>query len=229
MPITLLSGKVRYCGSTDFEEVGQPQRNMADYGISTMTRKFRGAAPLLNAFMATLVQGTQFDISAGSLFQTFGQFFTGAGAMYLQTWTSDDDPVYPTVTLVYKGLLTGTQIALGSNERAFQSITVGCTSPQKATRDITYYSPQTNWKYITNTRVTMQRQKEVTGQDPEIFTSKITLADGTVYGDEDAPAGLVTALTPATVYGKLINLQSEPVFGTPFFENTEIVATVYQT
>lgn len=227
MSISLVAGRVRYIGSTEFREVGQPQRNMAEYGISTLTRKFRGAAPLLNAFMSKLTQGTEFSIDPGDLFQTFLNFFSGAGAMYLQTWTSDDDPVYPTVSLVYKGLLTGTQKPLGATERCLQSITVGCTTPQVATREITYYSPQTNWKYITNTQIISQQQKELSGNQPEIFTSKITLSDGTVFNG-NAPADLVSALTPAIVYNKLINLQSEPVFGTPFFENTEIVATVFQ-
>lgn len=227
---TIAYGRARYWGSTSFEDICVPTQGKSEYGIDTVTRKMKGAAYLVTQFLASLQQGQAFNfrsVSATDITQVFGG--GGTGIVYLQTWQSDDDPVYPTVSLNYKGLLAGSPPKpQGTSELTLQSCTVSCASPTNASRDITYYSPQTSWKYISNGRVTTQQNQEVTGNSPEIFSSVIRNADGTVYFG-NAPVGLVTALTPAVVFGKLMNLQCTPVWGTPFYEVDEVVATVFQT
>lgn len=88
--------------------------------MDALTRKLTGARSLAAAFIATLAQG-----------QLYGADANGNGAYFLQTWDADDDPVKATITLNYKGLVTGgtpvpkatTQIvsAVGQTEADFQN------------------------------------------------------------------------------------------------------------
>lgn len=76
-------------GSGTFQDLYAPAKGKSEWGMDTLTRKMEGARSLLPAFIASLAQG--------QLFQGY----------YLQTWEPDDSPNVATVTLNYKGLLTG--------------------------------------------------------------------------------------------------------------------------
>lgn len=76
-------------GSGTFLDSFTPAKGKNEWGIDTLTRKMTGARSLLEAFIATLEQG---------------QIYQG---YFLQTWEPDDNPNVATITLNYKGLLTG--------------------------------------------------------------------------------------------------------------------------
>lgn len=76
-------------GDCTFENACDPVKGKTEWGVDTLARKMMGARSLLSAFIATLAQG---------------QVYQG---YFLQSWESDDNPDVATITLNYKGLLTG--------------------------------------------------------------------------------------------------------------------------
>jgi hypothetical protein len=76
-------------GNCGFADAFEPAKSKNEWGIDVLTRKMIGARALLDAFLITLKQGRVFQ------------------GYFLQTWEPDENPQVCTVTLTYKGLLTG--------------------------------------------------------------------------------------------------------------------------
>lgn len=85
-------------GNAAFDDICLPAKGKNEWGVDTLTRKMRGSRALLAAFLATLAQGASYS------------------GYYLQTWEPDDNPVFATVTLNYKGLLGGIPNAIIIND-----------------------------------------------------------------------------------------------------------------
>lgn len=81
-------------GNAVFDDVCRPLKGKNEFGVDTLVRKVKGDRALAEAYIAALAQVLAFEL-AGSTY-------------YLQTWDPDDDPVWATITLTYKGLLNGT-------------------------------------------------------------------------------------------------------------------------
>lgn len=80
---------VAILGRGTFEDLYSPLKGKSEWGMDTLTRRVSGARALAEAYIAGLTQG---DFRQG---------------YYLQTWEPDDNPNVATITLNYKGLLTG--------------------------------------------------------------------------------------------------------------------------
>jgi hypothetical protein len=200
-----------YEGSTAFEEMCQPYPSKSPFGLDTVNRKFKGAAPLLRGFLNSLSQGSPCPD------------YTGC---YLSTWTADDNPVYPEVVLSYVGLLKGNlPDPIGEDEITLQNITVTTETPTKASREIEYEALTTRWRYIERTRSTGKFKNTSYNMDPFIRSSVIRTEDGKVY-TAAVPIPLFTALTPP-VRPRRIALTCNPVPGTPFFECEETICRMY--
>jgi len=248
MAIALKYRNAIYVGQTNFDDVCQPVYSKSEYGIDIITRKMRGAASRLLAFVSSLQQGQpmvsigHIDISTGQNFPGFGNT-NGLASFALQTWTTDDDPVYPTVTLNFKGLLSGVlPKPLACNSQTLQTSSLSCnintsatviiggqsfTLSGHATRTIQYYANQTDWKYVTNQRISAGTQTELSGIDPIIRQSSIRDDNlGIVFSQENAPAAYVTALFPAIVIQQMA-FNCDPVPGTPYFEISETQARLF--
>lgn len=82
---------ITYIGNSEFDDICLPLKKKNEFGIDTFVRRVKGRRTAAEAFAASLAQG-----------QAYQEYF-------LQTWEPDeDDPVWATFTLLYKGLLTGT-------------------------------------------------------------------------------------------------------------------------
>lgn len=80
---------VAVLGNVAFQDICVPLKGKSEWGMDTLTRKMSGARSLAEAFNATLFQGQYYNF------------------YFLQTWDWDENPNVATVTLNYKGLLTG--------------------------------------------------------------------------------------------------------------------------
>lgn len=81
-------------GTCTFDDACVPLKGKSEWGMDTLTRKLTGARSLAEAFIATLVQGQIYPATSSTPY-------------YLQTWDADDNPDVATLTLNYKGLVTG--------------------------------------------------------------------------------------------------------------------------
>jgi hypothetical protein len=179
--------------------------------MDTLTRKVQGAQPEEVAYINGLAQG---DITN----------FNGQ-QWYLQNWDSDHDPIFPTITLNYLGLNDGIPAPFTSGTTVVQTGTISCTTPSKASRTFSYYTRQSTYKYIKASRPTTPTYTTLDiAYTPTIFKSEIRNEDGTVYLG-NAPAGLVTALTPVGVV-LTTTMTATPVFGTPYFECEDNVVSL---
>ena len=194
--------------SYDFGLKNTPIASKSDWGIDTLTVQMCGAQPGLVAYVATLAQGQTYSYNS----QTW----------YLQSWSDDKDPTYPTVTLIYKGLFSGIPTVSVNGQTIVQTGNISCTSPSEATRTFSYYTRQTTTRYITTSRPTLPTY---TTPDipytPYIYKSEIRLADGTLYLGS-APIGLVTALTPGAGTNQTTMTCNEVIAGVPLFECEDI-------
>lgn len=194
-----------FTGDVSFKESAEPVYNVNDFGMDGITRKFRGAVHLLDTFLRSLNRG---------------QTYNGC---YLTSWTHDDHRSFPEVTLTYKGVIESRD-PLGTSETGISTVTTTTATPIEASRDVQYYSPQTTWRYVTNSRQISAKVGDVYG-NIVVINSVIRDKYGNIYTGV-APAGLVTALL-LPEKKVLVNLRSEPVPGTPFFENEETIAKMY--
>lgn len=197
-----------------------PVPGKSEWGMDTLMRTMRGTQPNLPAFMNSLAQG--------QVFTYFGHSF------FLQTWECDNNPVFPAVRLMYKGLINGVAgtAPKASGGEIEQSITLsagnvpGYTS---ATRDIRYLTRQSTTLYITTSRPTAGTYGLDASFSPVILYSVIratdTAGNNYVFNGTDAPAALVSALTPAPSVVSLPDCQ--PVVGSPYFECTDRSSLLY--
>lgn len=207
---------ITYVGETDFIAQSLPAPTKNEFGVDTMTVKYRGAAYKLAAFLKSLRQGAR---------------NADDGRFYLQTWNADEGTAYVTVNLLYKGLLDGIPNQTASDSVSLQTMTVNCSTPKQATREMQFYAHETQYRYVTNTRPTNYRYSNPSILiAPKLITSTITVQkdDGTsqvLRGS--APIGLLTALTPAVV-GINTGHTATPIIGTPYFECTDTCIYTYQ-
>lgn len=81
-------------GSGTFLDLFDPLKGKSEWGMDTLTRKGHIARSLAAAFIATLAQGQVYPPGSSNPY-------------YLQTWDIDDNPNVATITLNYKGFVTG--------------------------------------------------------------------------------------------------------------------------
>ncbi len=199
---------VTYKGEQEFVDQCVPAPVKNEFGIDVLSRKMRGRASGLLAFLLTLRQGQQY------------------GRFYLQSWQPDTDPIYPTVTLVYKGLVDGLPDAMINDQTSTQTVTISTSTPSNASRTIQFWAPSTSYRYISLSRPNGFLYSGISNdRNPIVFSSVINDEQGIIYKG-NAPAALVTALTPA-----IVNLQqsqdAQEVYGTPYFEVEEVVIKTY--
>lgn len=131
-------------GSCTFDDAYAPLKGKSEWGMDTLTRKLTGARSLAEAFITTLVQGQKYPATSSTPY-------------YLQTWDADDNPDVATLTLNYKGLVTGaTPIPLKESGTA---LVVGRTTKDYSTEGIVagvplgrYYRKDQIWS-LTNEAV----------------------------------------------------------------------------
>jgi len=194
-----------------FADTTTPVATKAVWGMDTLVRKVQGAQPEEVAYINALAQGDVTNFN--------GQLW------YLQNWDSDHDPIYPTITLNYLGLNDDIPAPFTSGTTVVQTGTISCTTPSKASRTFSYYTRQSTYKYINASRPTTPTYTTLDiAYTPTIFKSEIRNEDGTVYLG-NAPAGLVTALTPVGVV-LTATMTATPVFGTPYFECEDNVVSL---
>lgn len=209
-----LMADVTYIGETDFVDQSTRAPNKNEYGMDVLIRRMKGAAPRLVEFVGGLRQGQTHAV--------------GGATFYLQSWSVDENPIYPTVTMVYKGLIAGIPDPIGEDSYGLRTASMSTDSPEKASRDIQYYAFQTTWRYVRNYRpISAQIGNTSAMISPRIIYSVITDKDGKRYPG-NAPIGLVGALTPPSG-NRLVSMNVTPVVGSPFFECEETIENAYLT
>lgn len=202
---------VTFVGNGDFADAHEPVSGKSEWGMDTLQRTMRGKQTSLVAYMVTLAQGATLTWNS----QTYR----------LQSWECDNNPVFPSVSLLYKGLFSGIPDPFVSGTQIEQTFSISCSSPQNASRDIRYLTRSSEYKYIKSGRPTGPTYTDLDVDiDIVILQSVIRTEDGGVlFGS--VSVGLLAALTPAEY--NLALMSCVPVFGTPFFECTDIVTKLY--
>jgi hypothetical protein len=215
---------ITYKGETTFDDRMEPRAGKSDWGIDTLTRRIMGPSTGLATFLASLSQGATYS-------------YNGA-VYYLQTWEPDDDPVYATVGLNYKGLKAGipTAVALDDTNVQTTSIDADVTSlhiangsgveATRAVRDIEFDCPQTTWRYISLGRPAFATYGSIANGRSAIVRRSIIRLDNGIEYRGNAPVGVVSALTVA-LSNKVTGPHVVPIFGTPYFECEDLVQNGY--
>lgn len=224
-----------YTGTTAFNDACAPANGKSEWGMDTLTREMAGARPLLAAYIASLAQGATYSYNGVTY--------------YLQTWEPDKHPVWATVILNYKGLSAGIpspvvvndiQQSSGQLSADFHTqndgkgINYGVAADGTqlyaigAICEFSYYAGITIYRYIASSSPSGSSHSSLgfTWSAP-VIRSRITTSDGSVFGG-NAPSGLVTALSIAAAAETVaIAFNSQPVFGTPYFECQDVVRKGY--
>lgn len=215
---------VTYLGRTTWAECDLPRQSEVQWGLDSLTRTFTGAAPLLEAFVQAINKGNSYTY-AGSTY-------------YLIDWSVGGTKVWPELTANYLGQSSGTPPPVGDDSWSPQTITISATVPSDdpdaedgatmtVERTIDYIAYQTTWRYIRTARPTAAEVGHPAGAFfPIILRSVITTSTGHTYAGQNAPAGLVSATTPAVV-DIVLSLDATEIYATPFFEITETVARMF--
>ena len=217
-----MSTPVTYTGDSTFQDEHEPVPGKTEWGMDTLTRTMAGGQPKLVAFVQGLSQGSSYTFN-GNVY-------------YLQTWEPDNGQVFPRVTLNYKGLTGGIPTPKASGVMIEQTISITASSVgtyKTATRNIRYVTRKSTTLYIATTRPTLYTYGldiTFTADNIIILESVITATDNDgnnyVFSGANAPANLVTALTPAAVAQGFP--ECAPVVGSPFFECVDNVALLYE-
>lgn len=215
---------ITYNGDQSFADKYEPVSGKSEWGMDTLTRGMTGAQPGLVLFMQSLAQGQPFVFN----FNTYS----------LQSWECDNNQVFPTVTLVYKGLYSGIPQPFVSGRTVEQASSQTTASPISTTyfdfasqasvtkdlmgtRNTRYLTREATYRYIHNGRPTGPTYNALdVAYPPEAIESIITTDAGASW-TSNAPTALATALAPATY--NVATMSCDPVFGTPFFECTDSV------
>jgi hypothetical protein len=88
-------------GNAAFDDICRPLKGKNEWGVDTLVRKVKGDRALAPAYIAGLAQGNTFSLGT---------------TYYLQAWDADEDAVWATITLNYKGLAGGIPDAIVSND-----------------------------------------------------------------------------------------------------------------
>jgi len=127
---------VTYVGEQNFVQVTNPILDRDEWGLDRTSIKFKGPAPKLPAFLATLAQGQPCPEVPG---------------LSLTSWSNDENGVYPTVTCVYKGLRDSDMRYSSTLDQSIQSVTRSVEGISgeyyKATRITTFLAPTRTHTY----------------------------------------------------------------------------------
>jgi len=186
----------KYIGNCEFEDRCEPIPSKNEWGTDVLTRRVQGRADKLRQYLNALRQGDTF-----SEYQGF----------YLQTWSPDENPVFPTVTLVYKGLLNGIPNPRNSSSKSERSGTVTATQGgEERTYDFLYITSNVTERKITNSESAPAFTASVPA--PSITQSAYTVtSSGTRRGG--SPPG-----SSISIRASLVGQNKEPIFGTPYWE-----------
>lgn len=173
-----------------------------------------------------------------------------AAAYYLQIWEDDKNPVFPTVTLQYKGLVAGIPDPFVSGESTDKTMTKSATNISitfwdytlqqsvtksvNATLNMQYRARRTTWKWIYFSTTTQSGTSlsyvpptnpkyttlDISNPDTVNIYSIIT-ADGNNNFGSGVPLALATALA-TTPYLEAVS-SAQPVWGSPYIEVTDVV------
>jgi len=166
-------------------------------------------------YIATLIRGAQHP------------FFP---SMYLIDWSEDDGRAFSYVNLRYIGLKNSSRGIEKSISRrvAIKTASNSTDSPEKATRDLTYKSPEIIYTYATNKEILNSQHlppSSIPGFSLDVLRDTITAEDGTIY-HRSAPAGLATALS-LSPFWTVASIESSRITHTPFWSNQEVWAYEY--
>jgi hypothetical protein len=215
---------ILYRGDSSIDDICLPIKGKNEWGVDTLVRTVRGARPLGPAYLAALTQG---DVYQG---------------YYLQTWTADENPIWATITLNYKGLLYGTPLPLVSNSivpssggksasyesensgkgRVYRKDNKGAdVYTTGAQNEFGYDCPQTVYRYIALGQPSGPAHDALGfSASPRILNARTTTADGASYG-LSIPFAL-SSLAPAAIV-RSVGFTSNPIVGTPYFECEDVV------
>ena len=224
---------VQYHGDVTFQDMFLPVPYKTEWGMDGLLRVQKGAQSLLTAFVAGLSQGATYTFNSGTY--------------YLQSFEPNDDPVFPEVTMHYKGLHGGIPPPKSSGATIEQNITVAASASdddtdagsalgtingvdvQTAERQIRYFTRRAETLYITTSRPTSASYGIDADVDIYVDSSVIRATDingkNYVFSGTNAPAAIVTALTPATTVQSF--MQCNPVVGSPYFECRDVATKLY--
>lgn len=220
---------ITYNGDGSFQDKYEPVPGKSEWGMDTLKRGMQGSQPNLKLFVAGLSQGQVFVFN----FNTY----------YLQTWECDDEQVFPTVTILYKGLVAGIpapfvtgrtveQSSSATTNTAISTTYFDFTSQSSVTKNLVgtrntrYLTREATWKYITVGRPSSPTYNTLdVAYTPEVIESIIT-TDGGVSWNSNAPSGLATALAPSINVVSTTN--TSPVVGSPYFENEDNVIQFWE-
>ena len=195
----------------DFRDQFPPKPQKNEWGVDVLKRQLKGALPGFEAFYNALVQGQQY-VDNGVTY-------------YLQTYGPIEDKVFPGADLEFKGFSKGLPTVLITGGQVELSGTITVSSPQKASRNLRYLSWKSIYRYILNQVPTGPKYQtiavDINPTDGIIFSEILDQNGKPYFGN--APADLVTALTPVGV-DDIATLDSyNPIIGTPFYECQDTV------
>lgn len=220
MPLTTTT----YVGNGAFEDMYEPVSGKSEWGMDTLTRVMAGKQTSLVSFVNGLNQGDTYSYHGNTY--------------YLQSWEPDNDPVFPKIRMEYKGLFDGIPDPFVSGRTVEQScsqttadpVTItywdaatqsSVTGDVMGTRTSRYITRESTYRYITSSRPSSPTYTALDVAMAIIYLqSEITTDVGANFAS-NAPAALATALFPSAYLE--YTTDTNPVFGTPFFENTDCV------
>lgn len=124
-----------YIGNCAFETIAPGQLRKDPLGVDRYTEKWRGAVDLLPAFLETITEGSPHP--------TWAKMFLGAPE-------TDDDPIFPTVTLEWIGFTSGTPRGpFYKFSRSVQTVQSSATLPNigQASIEVQFFAPTGNWEW----------------------------------------------------------------------------------
>lgn len=195
-----------------FIDTHEPVPGKSEWGMDTLMRTMRGTQPNLATFVASLAQGTTYTFNGNTF--------------YLQSWEPDGNPVFPSVTMNYKGLTGGIPTPKASGGTVEQTLTLSAQSVgiyTTATREIRYLTRQSSTLYIATTAPTAgSHGLDVSFDVYSSFISSVIRATDSsgndyVFAGATAPSALVSALTPVGTLDRIVP-HSSPVVGSPWHE-----------
>lgn len=242
-------------GRCGFEDAGTPLKGKNEWGVDTLMRKVSGARSLAEAYIATLAQGQAYqgyylqtwepddDPQVATIALFYKGFLTGGTPVPIKSseiitaigqttsdFSTEVDPDLPagstpTGRKYRSDLLWSFSTDVPSGEiiatlRKGYRVRYALT----ATMEFTYKSVQTRYRYITVGRPFAPTYNVPDIPYPPIIDrARIILSDGTVLPQRNWD--LFFNLTP-TVINENISFTTQPVLGTPFFENEDIARRI---
>lgn len=239
-----MASSITYTGNAAFDDLYIPTPTKNEYGIDVIERKLGGAATNsagsvgIVAYLGGLAQGQTYSYSGNN--------------WYLQTYGDDKNPIFPTVSQIYKGLVAGIPdpfVSGESVERTMSKSTASSVSVTywdsvnqiEVTANITgtltmqYITRRTTWKYIyksnsvqpgTTLTYIPPSSPKYTNLDVNISINVIlstTVATGGLPLSWGSDVPLALAAALSPVPYLAATTSATPIWGTPYFEVTDVV------